>query len=703
MADSAAGSAPPATDPGSVASGIRMRILLPLGLALLLLIAAFVVLLVMARARRSEADIAHTAAAVQVTLEERNVHEIHGMRSLMELVLGDPRFQAAMRKRDRKALLEISLPILQGIRARNDISHFYYILPDRTTLLRVHAPDHDGDKIDRFVLQEAQRTGKPFWGNEQGPLGSFTLRVVYPWMVEGELLGYLEMGVEFEHLVEGVKKALGADVFVALDKTHFDATRWKAVQQKKPNPIAWDEFPEVVVLSRTTPEVPAPIRAYLSEPAGIHRPRNFEVKWGDQVAQAIAMPFSNLRGQRVGELVVMRDITATAKERSRAIATVVAVGVAVGGSLMLLFYVLLGRVQQDVAARTARLNEARRVLSSEQDDRQRAERELTIQHERNELLEARSRIVDELAAANRVAQAALQENEEITARLRKTQSELLATAREAGRAEIATNVLHNVGNVLNSVNVSAGLIGSAVRQSRLPSLSRALQLMDDHAADLGDYLTRDEKGKLLPGYLIAVATALSQDHSRVVQELERLTQSIEHIKDIVTTQQSHAGATSVIEPVRASDLAEDALRMLGSSLARDQIAVNREFEPVPVLPLDRGRILQILVNLISNARHAMAALAGGANRLTLRVELAGGSRLRISVRDEGEGIPAENLTRIFAHGFTTRKSGHGFGLHSSALAAQQMGGTLTACSDGPGRGATFTLELPIGPAQAHAA
>lgn len=684
------------TDAGSIASGLRLRILLPLGLALLALTAAFVAMLLMAQAKRNEVDIQHTAAAVQVIVQERTSQQIEVMRSLLDLVQSEPRFQAAMRKRDRQLLLDLSLPVMDRIRAGNDISHFYYLLPDRTTLLRVHAPAEHGDQINRFVLQEAQRTGKPAWGNEPGPLGSFTLRLVHPWIVDGELLGYLEMGIEFEHLVEGVRKALRADVFVALDKTNFDGSRWQAAQQHRAQPVAWDEFPGVVVLSRTTPDIPAPIRAYLSQPAGSHGEKNFEIAWDGQAAQVIAAPFSNLQGRRVGELVAMRDITATAQFRSRVVASVIAVDAAIGGGLMVLFYILLGRVQQDVARRTARLNEARRILNSEQHERQRAERELVIQNERNGLLEARSRLVEELAGAKQLAETALQENEDITAKLRETQSELLATARQSGRAEIATNVLHNVGNVLNSVNVSAGLMGGAVRRSRLPSLLRALKLMDDHAGRLGEFLTRDEKGKLLPAYLNAVARALSHEQAGVVEELGRLTKSIEHIKEIVTTQQSHAGGTGVIEPVLASELAEDALRLQSSALARHQVTVVREFGPVPAVPLDRGRVLQILVNLISNGKHAMAAL-GGKARLTLRVELAGASRLRFSVRDEGEGIAAENMARIFSHGFTTRKAGHGFGLHSSALAAREMGGTLVAASDGPGKGATFTLELPIEP------
>jgi signal transduction histidine kinase len=157
----------------------------------------------------------------------------------------------------------------------------------------------------------------------------------------------------------------------------------------------------------------------------------------------------------------------------------------------------------------------------------------------------------------------------------------------------------------------------------------------------------------------------------------------------------------VVEPVQPCDLAEDALRMSSDALQRYKVSVVREFLPGPVLWLERSRVLQILVNLISNAGQAMESVQSASRRLTLRVESGADTLLRVSVRDEGEGIPAKDRDRIFVHGFTTRKTGHGFGLHSCALAALQMGGTLTAQSDGPGRGATFTLEIPINAQQAE--
>lgn len=294
----------------------------------------------------------------------------------------------------------------------------------------------------------------------------------------------------------------------------------------------------------------------------------------------------------------------------------------------------------------------------------------------------------------------LSERKRVEAQLQAAHQELMQASRKAGMAEIATNVLHNVGNILNSVNVSADLVTATLRSSRSAGLARAVEMLDAHAQDLAAFLADDPKGKLLPGYLARVSRALAAEQQRMRGEMVNLSRSIDHIKCVVATQQSYAGTINVIEPVEVSELAEDALRINGAALARHGVAVTRAFQLLPPVRLDRARLLQILINLIRNAGDAMEMTDADARHITLRVEPAGDGALRICVQDSGEGIAPENLTRIFAHGFTTRSTGHGFGLHSCALAARQMGGTLGVHSDGPGRGATFTLELPLDGAQA---
>lgn len=285
------------------------------------------------------------------------------------------------------------------------------------------------------------------------------------------------------------------------------------------------------------------------------------------------------------------------------------------------------------------------------------------------------------------------ELKEAEAKLEQLHKQLLETSREAGMAEVATSVLHNVGNVLNSVNVSTALVIGKTRDSKVGNLARITELFRAHAGDLASFLTQDPKGQKLPAYLQLLSEQLATEQATIATELEHLRKNVEHIKDIVSMQQSYAKVCGVSEKVELVEIVEDALRINSGALSRHEVQVVRDYAARPVLILERHKVMQILVNLIRNAKYACDDSGRPDKQLTLRIEQAAG-RVKIIVSDNGVGIPAENLTRIFAHGFTTRKEGHGFGLHSGSLAARELGGSLTAHSDGRGCGATFILELP---------
>ena len=274
--------------------------------------------------------------------------------------------------------------------------------------------------------------------------------------------------------------------------------------------------------------------------------------------------------------------------------------------------------------------------------------------------------------------------------------QLFNLSREAGMAEVASNVLHNVGNVLNSVNVSLGLATEKVNRLKAPTLGRVATLLEEHAQNLPAFLAEHPQGSLLPHFLGQLAGHFAAEQQALLRELASLQKNLEHINDIVAMQQHYATAGGLMEVLPLAEVVEDALRMNAAACERHGTRVVCEWDPViPPIPLDRNKVLLILVNLIRNAKYACDESGRKDKRITVRTELNGADKVTISVSDNGVGIPAENLPRIFEHGFTTRKNGHGFGLHSSALAAQDMGGSLTVSSAGSGRGATFTIELPV--------
>jgi two-component system, NtrC family, sensor kinase len=310
--------------------------------------------------------------------------------------------------------------------------------------------------------------------------------------------------------------------------------------------------------------------------------------------------------------------------------------------------------------------------------------EQTIRERTSELSERNNELVHEIEERKR-AQAEVQE----------LHNQLLDASRRAGMAEVATGVLHNVGNVLNSVNVSANLIRDQVRESKVAGLSKAAELMAAQGEALGRFIQEDPKGRQLAGYLVKLSDHMTSQQRVVGDEISRLTANIEHIKEIVQVQQSYGKSVGVIQQLRPQDVMEEALRLNAASLQRHTVEIERHFEDLPAMPIDRHKVLQILVNLVSNAKHATEELNLPQRLIVVSVERVDDKTIRFTVRDNGMGISEENLKHIFRHGFTTKKDGHGFGLHSAANAATEMKGTLTVSSAGVGQGATFILTLPI--------
>jgi two-component system NtrC family sensor kinase len=294
-------------------------------------------------------------------------------------------------------------------------------------------------------------------------------------------------------------------------------------------------------------------------------------------------------------------------------------------------------------------------------------------------------------------------NKEIGERLRAEEKlenvhrEFVDAARRAGMAEIATGVLHNVGNVLNSVNVSATMLTNQLKTSKVTQLNQVVNLMEQNAGDLGNFITSNEKGKQVPRFLKVLSEHLAADEKALLEEAEALIANVDHIKTIISTQQSYATSGGMVEPVEVNALLDDAVKLHAASFGKHRIELVRDYAELPTLLIDKQRLMQIVINLVKNAKEALREQQERERRLTVRTRNEE-DRLIIEVSDTGVGIKAEQITKIFSHGFTTKATGHGFGLHSCANAATEMEGKLTASSAGAMQGATFRLDLPYRPA-----
>lgn len=353
--------------------------------------------------------------------------------------------------------------------------------------------------------------------------------------------------------------------------------------------------------------------------------------------------------------------------------SVIWIAATAGLSLLLLFFGMRSLLRAD------------RKVGDELAKRVRAQASLRAAHEQLE-----TRVAERTAELTRE----IVERESIQQELARANVSVAAISHRAGMAEVANSVLHNVGNVLNSVSVSAQLLGELLKLTPLADLPRATALLREHEHDMAAYLTANESGRALPGFLDLLAQQWQAEHEMMLAETQQLKGNIQHIKDIVSRQQSLSGHSGLTEPFSVRELVQDALLIHAPALESSAVRVIEEHADMPPWLGDRSKVAQIVLNMVVNAEEALAASNTQDRVLSIRCGTTADGQLEVRVADNGIGMTPEVMDKLFGYGFTTKDTGHGFGLHASALAAQEMGGALRAVSEGPDRGATFILTLP---------
>jgi PAS domain S-box-containing protein len=278
--------------------------------------------------------------------------------------------------------------------------------------------------------------------------------------------------------------------------------------------------------------------------------------------------------------------------------------------------------------------------------------------------------------------------------LKQTQRELIDVARMAGKAEVAISVLHNVGNILNSVNTSISTLKETNQGINLDNFIRALNLLEQHQDDLNEFTTKDPQGKLVFSYLSRICTYFKEQQQETDTALNEMAKHISHITDIISVQQTNARSLGMVENADICKVVEDTLKVDANMIFRHNIALVRQFEDVPLFMMDRHKVIQIMLNLFKNAIDSLLLSDHEEKKIVVNIKQLNDTVI-IEVADNGVGVDSQHMDKLFSYGFTTKKDGHGFGLHGSANFAKEMGGELTCRSQGVGEGAAFCLMLPM--------
>ena len=281
---------------------------------------------------------------------------------------------------------------------------------------------------------------------------------------------------------------------------------------------------------------------------------------------------------------------------------------------------------------------------------------------------------------------------ERTSQLKKAQKELLEKAHLAGMADIATSVLHNVGNVINSIIISTQIINQQARGSKLGSLARANKALDNVLTP--EIRAANPRAEQLLNYYQLVGKMLKDESDDMLENIGRIEERINVINDVITAQQDFISGSFAAEPMPLEHVVNDALNIFEASFERNEVTPTVQFNAYPRVYLQKIKLIHVLINIFKNAVEAMDHLQP--RQRTIQIVIGEERSMGfVRIADNGEGIESHNMNKIFNHGFTTKLRGHGFGLHSCANAMTEMGGKLYAESDGKDKGATFLLRFDL--------
>lgn len=364
--------------------GIRLKLLPPLVIVILALVGGSIWILSKNQNERIQVAEKVTSQRVEELLKDEMNRDVTTMSSTLEAIIRDPQLLNAFQSRNKEALLQRGRPLFTRLKKQFKITHFYFHQPDQTNLVRMHK-ELRGDLINRQTLKKASKTDQPSSGLEQGPTGNPVLRVVYPWHTafplksceplytiscdpsifnkvdSGKLVGFVELGKEFEDIANNISNLLKVDLIIAVDKKFLSQKRWEKRNKKLGKQSAWNEFPNHVIIDQTLGTVPNQISKKMMGPKS-ERESSLLIDKNNRTKQALFVLFNDLSGTNIGYVVVLNDITEITNNANRSIRNLSIAGSILGVGLITLFYFLLTKVDKDLEQRRIKIIQSKTEL-----------------------------------------------------------------------------------------------------------------------------------------------------------------------------------------------------------------------------------------------------------------------------------------------------------------------------------------------------
>ncbi|MBI5251906.1 MAG: response regulator [Desulfomonile tiedjei] len=707
---------------------IRLRILFPVGLALVTLLAVSVLGVYWLERRDVEKAVLETAQGASRLFQSGLSRDAQLMDNAIYFLQRDPTLQAAWSSRDRAHLLDIALPLFNEMKSRHRITHFYFMDTDGKCFLRVHQPPRHGDIINRFTMKEASKEARPSHGIELGPLGTFTLRVVHPWRISGKLVGYIELGEEIDHLSAALTKTFGIDLLIFIDKEHLNRPDWEEGMKMLGRTTNWEQYPDSVLVDQTSQNIllaPEERRTLLER--GDKTVKLFEMP-NSRFFGAAIIPLIDAAQRRVGEMIVLKDITESEDGLRKLSYSLVILCVVAGAGLIGFFYLYLGRIEQ-------KLIKGRNDLEAEIDFRKEVEELLRAANMRQQqLLSTAATSIFTLDINGKIDSM----NQEFCRVTGFSREEIIghhcrfwchapiegdfATLVSDSRANIfreqytlrakdgrILSVLRNANLTKHGDNVS-GAIESFVD---VTDLVEARRVAEEASRSKSEFLAnmsheiRTPMNGILGMTELALNTDLTEEQKEYLDAVKVSAESLlSLIGDILDFSKIQAGKLDLISvSFSLRDSLADTMTILAAQAHKKELELLYDvpFDIPDALIGDPGRLRQILVNLVGNSIKFTQE-----GEVAVNVEMESESdehaMLHFRVRDTGIGIPFEKQQKIFeafeqADGSKTRKyGGTGLGLTITRQLVEMMGGRVWVESE-PGGGSQFhfTVSFELSP------